>query len=113
VLDSGLAGALTGGGISWVFRECRGFRLPRSFCGGCCGKRELCHERVVLRLGRSVDGGWWIEADSILFPFTVSSTENRSRNDLHLGFGSADVKTYLTTDQEEDGLFPERRSLPG
>lgn len=53
VLDSALAGALTGGGISWVFRECALNSSRSSYFIF----RDYCHERVVFRVVRSVDGG--------------------------------------------------------
>jgi hypothetical protein len=53
VLDSALAGALTGGGISWTFRECTlDFSRSSYFT-----IRDSCHERGVWRLVRSGDGG--------------------------------------------------------
>jgi hypothetical protein len=50
VLDSALAGALTGGGISWVFRECALYS-SHSFCEGSCGKRVLWEKGVVWKDG--------------------------------------------------------------
>lgn len=53
VLDSALAGALTGGGISWTFRECTlNFSRSSYFT-----IRDSCCERVVFRVVRSMDGG--------------------------------------------------------